>query len=85
MFFYDLCKKHPDTILILMRESVGQTPDIEKKRQELFNKLIKDLMKALDKIKQRYDIEYKSDMSVEVIATIVMGLFEKNILPLYNQ
>lgn len=80
VFFYDLCKKHPDTILILMRESVGQTPDIEKKRQELFNKLIKDLMKALDKIKQRYDIEYKSDMSVEVIATIVMGLFEKKYL-----
>lgn len=77
VFFYDVCKKYPDKILILMRESVGQTPEIEKKRQELFTKLINDLMNALQKIKEKYNIEYKSKLSIEVIATIVIGLFEK--------
>lgn len=77
VFFYEVCKKYPDNILILMRESVGQTPDIENKRQELFNKLIKDLIRALEKIKKRYGIKYKSDLSEEVIATIVIELFEK--------
>ncbi len=77
VFFYRICRDYPEKILILMRESVGQTPDIEKKRQELFNKLILDLMKALEDIKNNYRIEYKSGSSIEVIATIVMGLFEK--------
>ena len=77
IFFYEVCQKYPDHILILMRESVGQTPDIEKARQELFNKLIKDIMNALIKIKDHHKIQYKSKMSIEVIATIVVGLFEK--------
>ena len=77
VFFYKVCKKYPEKILLLMRESGCQTPEIEKKRQQLFDRLINDLIKALTKIKERYKIEYKSKMSVEVIATIIMGLFEK--------
>ena len=76
-FFEDFCLKHPDRMLILLRESVGQGKAVEERRKSIFDALIHDVLDALSRVSQNTGLTFRSDLSTRVIATSIVGMFER--------
>ena len=77
MFFEEFCPHHPQSIAIFFRESVGQSELVEAHRKKIFDKLIDDVCQALIRVCENQESYFQSDLSAEVMATSIMGMFER--------
>jgi len=77
IFFEEFCPHHPESIAIFFRESVGQSELVEIHRKKIFDKLIDDVRQALVRVCENQGTRYQSDLSAEVMATSIMGMFER--------
>lgn len=77
IFFDDFCPNHPESIAIFFRESVGQGEVVEAHRKKIFDKLIDDVRRALIRVCDNQGARFQSDLSAEVMATSIMGMFER--------
>lgn len=76
-FFKELCQKKPEKMIIMFRESVGQGEEVEEQRKRLFFQLISDVKDALLKISKGQGIKYFSELSAEIMAVSIVGIYEK--------
>lgn len=76
-FFEDYCLNHPAKLAILFRESVGQGKVLEERRKQAFDKLVRDVRVALEKVCEGMNYEFKSNLSSEIIAVSIMGIYER--------
>ncbi len=77
IFFQEFCGRYPEKVAILFRESVGQSPVVEERRKEIFDKLTADVLSALQRMSDNLGSNYKSRFSAEVIAVSIMGIYER--------
>ncbi|MGD9971755.1 MAG: TetR/AcrR family transcriptional regulator [Desulfatirhabdiaceae bacterium] len=77
IFFEEFCQKYPERIVIIYRESVGQSPLVEEHRKHIFDRLIADVQSALIRLSENNRITFASDLSAEVMAVSIMGMFER--------
>jgi len=77
VFFEEFCPRHPEKIAIFFRESAGQSSHVEKHRKKIFNKLIADIEDALRLMSEKQDIAFQSSLSARVMATSILGMFER--------
>ncbi|MBF0227892.1 MAG: TetR/AcrR family transcriptional regulator [Desulfobacterales bacterium] len=75
-FFKEYCMKFPEKTAILLRESVGQSPLVEEKRKNIFEKLISDVKDALNLICKNIGGTFQSELSSDVMAVSITGMFE---------
>jgi len=77
IFFDDFCPNHPESLTIFFRESVGQSEVVEAHRKKIFDKLIDDVCQALIRVCENQGARFQSNLSAEVMATSIMGMFER--------
>lgn len=77
IFFEEFCPHHPESLAIFFRESVGQSELVEIHRKKIFDKLIDDVRQALMRVCENQGTRFQSDLSAEVMATSIMGMFER--------
>ncbi len=77
IFFEEFCPNHPQSIAIFFRESVGQSEAVEAHRKKIFDKLIDDVCQALIRVCENQKGRFQSNLSAEVMATSIMGMFER--------
>lgn len=77
IFFEEFCPDHPESLALLFRESVGQGEAVEARRKKIFDKLIDDVRQALTRVCENQGARFQSDLSAEVMATSIMGMFER--------
>ena len=74
-FFQDFCLSHPSQLRILLRESVGLTPEVEARRQAIFDQLNEDVAAAILEVMDEYG---KTDRFVaEVASVVIVGMLER--------
>lgn len=76
-FFEKFCIPYPDKAVILYRESVGQSPIVEAHRKRVFEKLKKDVLGALFRMQKKMGFRFHSDLSADVIAVSILGIYER--------
>jgi len=76
-FFEDICINYPEKCAIVFRESVGQSPLVEKHRKALFDKCTSDVLDALMAVCKNQGVTFKGKYSAEVIAVSIMGIYER--------
>ncbi len=77
IFFEEFCPNHPESVAIFFRESVGQSKAAEEHRKKIFEKMIFDVRRALIRVSENQELAFQSDLSAEVMATSIMGMFER--------
>ncbi len=77
MFFEEFCVRYPEKVAIVFRESVGQSPLVEERRKEIFDKLTGDVLNALRRMSDNQESGFQSRFSAEVIAVSIMGIYER--------
>jgi AcrR family transcriptional regulator len=76
-FFDRFCRPYPGKVAIVYRESVGQSPAVEQRRRELFDKLNEDLRSALKRLAAHGGGRGHSERAAEVAAVCIMGIYER--------
>jgi AcrR family transcriptional regulator len=77
VFFQEFCLKNPEKIAIIYRESVGQSSYVEARRKAIFDYLISDVRDALLHLRDNLGLEFQSDLSAEVMAVSINGMYER--------
>ena len=76
MFFDEFCNKYPEKVAIMYRESIGQSPLLDEHRKKLFDKSIKDIGEAMQRMSENMGFSFPSQQSVEVIAVSILGIYQ---------
>lgn len=76
-FFEEFCLHFPEKVAIVFRESVGQSPVVEARRKQIFDKLTGDVRHALGNLRETLKMDFQSSLSAEVIAVSIMGIYER--------
>jgi len=75
VFLLDFCRCYPDKAIILFRETVGQSAEVEEQRKYQFKKLTADLKGALEEISRHEgDITISAPLA-ELIAVLTVGIY----------
>ena len=74
-FFQEFCVAHPFQLIILLRESVGITSEVEARRRAIIERLDRDVATAIQEVMEEYGI---FDRSVaEVVSVAIGGMLER--------
>ena len=76
-FIMEFCRKHPEKIAILYRESVGKSNLVESHREKMHRQLIADLQSAVEQLRDAKGYRFRSDLSPEIIAACIGGMYER--------
>jgi len=76
-FFHVFCIQHPEKVTIIFREAVGMSDKVESVRKELFNLMTNDIKEALLRISKGLNTTYHSDLSAELLAVCIAGIYER--------
>jgi AcrR family transcriptional regulator len=76
MFFDEFCQHYPEKVAIMYRESIGQSPLVDEYRKTLHDKSIKDISEALQRMSENMGFKFPSELSIEVIAVSIMGIYQ---------
>ncbi len=74
-FFQEFCLAHPNQLIILLRESVGISAQVEAKRKEIFDRLNLDVAKAIEEVMSEFGIVHP--FAAEVISVAIGGMMER--------
>ena len=74
-YFHDFCLAYPSQLLILLRESVGITPEVESARRAILERVNKDVVNAIEELMKENNIH---DRLVAEVATVaICGMLER--------
>lgn len=76
-FFDDFCINHREKFTILFKEAPGLGDDVEEKRKELLEDLIKDVQGALNKVGEDMKFKNLSDRTTRVVTVGILGIYER--------
>lgn len=76
-FFQEFCTQHPEKVTIIFREAVGMSDKVESVRKRLFNRMTSDIKEALLRIGDGMNTTYRSDLSAELLAVCIAGIYER--------
>jgi len=76
-FMTEFCRKHPEKISILYRESVGKSNLVESHREKMHKQLLADLQSAVEQLRDAKSYHFRSGLSPEIIATCIGGMYER--------
>ncbi|MBW2219860.1 MAG: TetR/AcrR family transcriptional regulator [Deltaproteobacteria bacterium] len=76
-FFQNFCIKHPEKVTIIFREAVGMSDKVESVRKKLFISMTTDIKEALLRISEGLNTTYHSDLSAELLAVCIAGIYER--------
>ena len=74
-FFQEFCREHPYQLIILLRESVGITPEVEARRRSIFERLNQDVASAIEEVMREFGISDR--FAAEVISVAIGGMMER--------
>jgi AcrR family transcriptional regulator len=74
-FFEKFCLGHPFHLIILLRESVGITPEVEQRRRAIFDRFQADVDSAILEVMKEYAIS--SPFVAEVVSVAIVGMLER--------
>jgi len=74
-FFERFCLEHPSHVIILLRESVGITPEVEARRRTIFDLFKADVDKAIVEVMAEYAIV--DPFVAEVTSVAIVGMLER--------
>ncbi len=74
-FFYDFCLDYPFQLIILLRESVGITPEVETARRAILEQVFEDVVAALQEVMKEHNIEDR--FVAEVASVAICGMLER--------
>ncbi len=73
--FQDLWGLHPSQMIILLKESVGVSPEVETHRQAIFQRLNRDVALAIEEVLEEYGISER--FVAEVVSVAIGGMLER--------
>ncbi len=73
--FQNFCSLHPSQLIILLRESVGVSPEVEARRQAIFERLYRDVARAIDEVLEEYGIAER--LVAEIVSVAIGGMLER--------
>ncbi len=76
-FFQSFCIEHPEKVTIIFREAVGMSDKVESVRKKLFINMTTDIKEALLRISEGLNTTYRSDLSAELLAVCIAGIYER--------
>jgi AcrR family transcriptional regulator len=76
-FLEDLCLSHPAKVSLLYDESIGDSRQFQRARKDFGIKMIADVKGALMQLKDGLGVDYHSDISAEVMAVCMLGIYEQ--------
>jgi len=76
-FMTEFCRKHPEKIAILYRESVGKSNLVESHREKMHKQLIADVQNAVEQLRDARGYRFRSGLTPEIIATCIGGMYER--------
>jgi AcrR family transcriptional regulator len=76
-FMRDFCVSNPEKITIFFRESVGQSPAVEKERRNLVVRLTSDIKDVLNRVSKNLGRKFVSKGAADTMALCVVGIFER--------
>jgi len=74
-FMTEFCRRHPEKIAILYRESVGKSNLVESHREKMHKQLIADLQSAVELLRDAKGYRFRSGLTPEIIATCIGGMY----------
>jgi len=74
-FFYDFCLVYPFQLTILLRESVGITPEVESARRAILEQVFEDVVAAVQEVMNEHHISDR--FAAEVVAVAICGMLER--------
>ncbi len=76
MFFEEFCQKYPEKVAIMYRESIGQSQLLDEHRLKLNEKVLKDIIGAMQRMSENMGFKFPSETAIEVIAVSIMGIYQ---------
>ena len=76
-FMRNFCVTYPEKITIFFRESVGQSPAVEKERRDMFDRLTSEIKDVLNRVSRNIGRKFVSKGAPDVMALCVVGIFER--------
>jgi len=77
VFVEDMCLSHPEKMSLLYDESIGNSEQFQRARKDFGVKMIEDVKGALMQIKDGLRVDYNSEISAEVMAVCMLGIYER--------
>ncbi|MEW6441305.1 MAG: TetR/AcrR family transcriptional regulator [bacterium] len=74
-FFQEFCLAHPFQLIILLRESVGITPEVESLRRSIFERFNQDVASAIQEVMEEYGAPNR--FAAQVLSVAIGGMMEK--------
>ncbi len=76
-FFQQFCARHPERVAIFFRESVGQSPAVERLRKQLLMQITNDIRDALRSMGKTAGFACLDDRLLpELMAVCIVGIYE---------
>lgn len=76
-FLEDLCQSHPEKMSLLYDESIGNSEQFQRARKDFGVKMVADVKGALMQLKDGLRVDYSSEISAEVMAVCMLGIYER--------
>jgi len=73
--FQNVWGLHPSQLIILLRESVGVSPEVEASRRAIFERLNEDVARAVEEVLEEYGISER--FVAEVVSVAIGGMLER--------
>lgn len=74
-FFRKFCNDQREMLILILRESIGVSSEIEEKRKKIFQLLINDITGAIDQVRGAKGRREKRH--AEVVAVSILGMLER--------
>ncbi len=74
-FFYDFCLVYPFQLVILLRESVGITPEVEAARRAILEQVFEDVVVAVQEMMREHNNDDR--FVAEVVSSAICGMLER--------
>lgn len=76
VFFSDFCRLHPEKVIIMYRESVGQSPLVSEHIKKVQDKIGSDIIDALERVAENTGQGFPGEKTAEIISTSILGIYD---------
>jgi len=76
VFFSEFCRLHPEKVVILYRESVGQSPLVSEHIKKVQDKIGSDIIDALERVSDNTGQGFPGEKTAEIVSTSILGIYD---------
>ena len=76
VFFSEFCRIYPEKVIILYRESVGQSPLVSEHIKKIQEKIGSDIIDALKRVSENTGQGFPGENTAEIISTSILGIYD---------